>query len=188
MSTYRDAPPPAPAPRCPRDGSALTARVAEDTELHVCPRCAGVWIDLDALVRLLGDGPRMDGLALHPLATPAAGRGSSDELDFGSALACVRCGGDTRRHFYGQTQDIVVDSCEQHGMWLDGGELNAILRYARGEAEPLPGDALAARRAALRGTPRKAPAHELPPPPRSFEQDEAWLKSLLRAIFRLWWI
>jgi len=172
MSIYREASPVAPAPRCPRDGSELAAHVVEATTLHVCARCSGVWIDVDTLVALLQSRTQMDGLALHPLATPASGRGSSAELDNVRALPCVRCGRDSERRFYGEATSIVVDSCEQHGIWLDGGELNAVIRYARGEAKPLPGDALGARRAALRGTSRRArrtPA--LPPPPREYDAD-----------------
>jgi Zn-finger nucleic acid-binding protein len=184
MSIYREAPhAPTPPPRCPRDGCYLNAHTVESTVLHVCARCSGVWIDLESLVGLLGDPMQMDGMALHPVATPASGR----PADNVRLLPCVRCGKESERRAYGDDARIQVDTCEQHGIWLDGGELNAILRHAR-VAEPLPGDAVGARRAALRGTQRRGRRKPLPKPPRDFDADAELVADFIDGLRRLWFL
>jgi Zn-finger nucleic acid-binding protein len=184
MSVFRESPPVEPAPRCPRDGSELATHVVEAVTLRVCARCSGVWLDADALVALLSDRQRMDGLALHPLATPAR-RVADDER----ALPCCRCSKPSDRREYGEDTRIFVDVCEPHGIWLDGGELHAVIRYARGAARPLAASSPEARRGALRGMPRRrkaASAPSDPPPPREFDDDAEWLLDVVHAITWLW--
>jgi Zn-finger nucleic acid-binding protein len=164
MTPFREAPP-IPAPLvCPRDRRVLVPRVVEDTPLHVCDRCAGLWIDAAALQQLLADRIRMDGLALHPVAVP--GEAAAPPVD--AHIACLRCAAPCTRHTYAAAKKLVVDTCREHGMWLDGGELAAIIRHER--------------------SPAAAPTRE----PRTFEQDEAWVKGVvgvLAAIRRIsWWL
>jgi Zn-finger nucleic acid-binding protein len=168
MTPFREAPP-IPAPLiCPRDRLRLEDRVVEDTPLHVCERCAGLWIDADALTQLLADRMRMDGLALHPVAAP--GEAAAPPVDAG--IACLRCAARCTRHTYGAATKLVVDTCREHGMWLDGGELAGIIRHER--------------------SPGRGQASRMPPEPRTFEQDEAWLNRVvgfLEAIRRIsWWL
>ncbi len=166
MTPFREAPP-LPAPLvCPRDHNLLATRVVEDTTLHVCPRCAGLWIDADALKLLLADRLRMDGLALHPVAAPE--EAPAPAVDAG--IACLRCAAACVRHAYGAgTHMVIVDTCREHGMWLDGGELAGVIRHERSPAAGAPGRE-----------------------PRTFEQDEAWLNrvvDVLNAILRIsWWL
>jgi Zn-finger nucleic acid-binding protein len=165
MTPFREAPP-LPAPLvCPRDRRLLTERVVEDTPLHVCGQCSGLWIDATALKQLLADRIRMDGLALHPVASPW--EAAAPSVDAG--IACLRCAAPCTRHAYRVATNLVVDTCREHGMWLDGGELAAVIHHERSPA----------------GTPP-------PPEPRTFEQDEARVNGIigLLAIIRRisWWL
>jgi Zn-finger nucleic acid-binding protein len=167
MTPFREAPPIPAALVCPRDRSVLAPRVVEDTPLHVCERCTGLWIDADTLTKLLADRTRMDGLALHPVATPARVPPVA-VLDEG--VACPRCAGRCVRHTYRVAEGLVVDTCRAHGMWLDGGELAAVIRHER------------------------SPRAGLPPPrePRTFEQDADRLTRVLGVLCALlrisWWL
>jgi Zn-finger nucleic acid-binding protein len=168
MTPFREAPP-LPAPLvCPRDRSVLASRLVEDTPLHVCELCAGLWIDAEVLERLLADRIRMDGLALHPVASPW--EASAPTVDAG--IACLRCAAPCTRHSYRVTTNLVVDTCRAHGMWLDGGELAAVIHHER--------------------SPRRASGAPPPPEPRTFEQDEARMNRVLgglSAILRfIWWL
>jgi Zn-finger nucleic acid-binding protein len=188
---YRDAPSrPAPPPRCPRDGSELSPQVVESVTLCTCPRCSGVWVDVDELVALLGDRARMDGVALHPVATPARRGGPP-----AAQVACCRCSKPCERREYGEDSHVEVDVCMVHGLWLDGGELRAVVTYARERARSLTSgneyvrvSAEELRRRALRGMPRKPARQDATPPPPTddFDEDLGILEAvlwLLRRIF-----
>lgn len=162
---YREAPVPPPPLVCPRDRHLLVEQIVEDTPLHVCRRCTGLWIDATTLKALVADRTRMDGLALHPVAIPDR---VPPAVTIDEGIACPRCAKTCTRHAYRVAEGLVVDSCREHGMWLDGGELAALIRHER--------------------SPRGAPARE----PRTFEQDEAWLNRVvdfLDSIRRIsWWL
>ena len=178
MTPFRAAPPPPAALVCPRDGSSLAVREAEGATLHVCARCAGLWIDAAELDALRSDRTRMDGLALHPLATSTDGRPArgTPSPEAATPLACPRCGKGCEAHGYRSASDLVVDVCRTHGMWLDGGELHELIREEREGHRRAKQDPTA--RALAAATPD-------PPPPRSFEADERWLRAL-GVLYHLW--
>jgi Zn-finger nucleic acid-binding protein len=134
MSPFRTAPPLPEPLACPRDRQVLVARVAEDETLHVCPKCIGIWLDAATLERLRGDRLAMDALARHPLAAVASRGSAPDTLP---PIACPSCRAHCVRRLFGRGADaLVIDTCREHGVWLDGGELHAFMREERGDRRP----------------------------------------------------
>jgi Zn-finger nucleic acid-binding protein len=121
---------------CPRCSGELGLRVLPQGSLVECLACNGVWLEPEQLVRMTreaavsaGPGSEGDGTqaSSHPMAY----------------LPCVRCGQlMVRRQFrWGdRATRIVLDYCGDHGVWLDGGELEAVLAHARA-AGPAAGEA-----------------------------------------------
>jgi Zn-finger nucleic acid-binding protein len=185
----RSAVPAAPA-RCPRDGSELRPQQVESIWLCTCARCHGVWIDAEQMVALVGDGARMDGIALHPVATPETQPRPPGKPS--APIACCRCAKPCERREYGEASHVEVDVCFAHGLWLDGGELRAVVTYARERAKPLVnGGAGDARERALKGMPRRVPmAESAPPAGGSSGVDPFWdeldiLESVVRILRRI---
>ena len=46
-------------------------------------------------------------------------------------VPCPECGELMHRKSYGAKAGVVVDRCRLHGVWLDGGELNRLLKWAK---------------------------------------------------------
>lgn len=105
---YRDAPPRLACPRC--------GELLEETAIgaHDCLRCGGTWLAQHAIDAAF-DGARW------PV-------GSS--LWWRSQLACPECARRGRNEVMPALAvgDVVVDRCADHGVWLDEGELERVLR------------------------------------------------------------
>jgi Zn-finger nucleic acid-binding protein len=48
-----------------------------------------------------------------------------------SYVPCPDCGKLMNRKNYGTRAGVVVDVCKEHGVWLDGGELGALLKWVK---------------------------------------------------------
>lgn len=120
-----------------------------------------------------------------PGASPSSLRG--DRWDSVTYLPCPLCSVLMNRKNFGDRSGIVVDVCKAHGVWLDRGELDALIAFAF----DLPEDAEA--RAALLALVRRAlPPHPRPAPLPSdllpitrVTRDAESVESLLRWVGRL---
>lgn len=134
---------------CPRCTTAELALRGEDL---ICPRCGGLFVGHTRL-RALVDAHRDRGL--RPVATGSPSR--AFEGPDVSYLACPLCSEAMSRKNFGGRSAILVDVCAVHGVWLDRGELDAVIAFAFDLPEA------AAARAALLGLVWQA----LPPSPRA---------------------
>ncbi len=51
-------------------------------------------------------------------------------------LRCAVCDGLMNRENFGQKSGVIVDVCKHHGIWFDGGEVNAVIAFVeRGGVE-----------------------------------------------------
>lgn len=106
---------------CPRcTGQALQPKLFGSSTLDTCPGCAGMWLDSQELTSLVGawkDQPR-----------------SSNERP-ASELLCPRCCAPLQRRDYSDKRQTVIDQCPAcQGVWLDRGELEAILQDIYGRS------------------------------------------------------
>jgi Zn-finger nucleic acid-binding protein len=104
---YRDGPARLACPRC---GELLEATRGA----HGCIRCGGTWIAQATIERVFGDEKWPHGSSLW----------------WRNALVCPVCAvsGRDATMIALAVEDVVVDRCTEHGVWLDDGELGRILR------------------------------------------------------------
>lgn len=111
--------------KCPRDGTELTRVEILGLELDKCHKCDGIWCDRGELERLRDS--KVEGIEEvleRKYGDPAFHEGAVEDH-----MRCPRCG-DARllRHHYTYVCPVAIDRCERcMGIWLDDGELNAIV-------------------------------------------------------------
>ncbi len=115
---------------CPACGNSLNLYSISRMEFEGCPKCKGVWLVKDELRKLKN---RVDNGSLHCLNDEV------DNLDKTSVVAadrpCVKCKTAKMVSVLFGHSSVLIDWCPQcHGMWLDGGEFEAMREYLRREA------------------------------------------------------
>jgi hypothetical protein len=102
--------------QCPVCRQPLVALEFQSVETDFCPRCHGVWLDHGEIGLLLKSRPDF----MPAWKTPAARTGDRP---------CPHC---TRKmQVRSLAGDVEVDACPRdHGIWLDKGELQAIIQSA----------------------------------------------------------
>ncbi len=120
---------------CPAcgDGRHLRSRALDDRDLSVleCGSCAGLWVGNDIFQRLAAssEGVRTAVAAL------GGGNGGGEtpipRIDEERRVyrPCPICGSLMHRRNYGRKSGVIVDTCRNHGVWFDAGELARILRW-----------------------------------------------------------
>ena len=99
----------------------MIARVTERSgvEIDYCPECKGIWFDAGELELLLGNAPEAGQLF--------------ERMDHKSKVKekkrkCPVCAKKMNKVSCGPEQNIIIDKCRlNHGIWLDHGELDALL-------------------------------------------------------------
>lgn len=139
--------------QCLSCGVPLHTTAREGIEVEQCAACQGVWLDVGELRALL-ETHEVPTDAVARAAAVAARRTPPAESDASApARPCPACHVPMERVNYDEASGILVDSCLEHGVWLDGGELARLEVWAEGWDEqfalPAPPSELADRRAAL---------------------------------------
>ena len=116
---------------CPKCVGKLEKKRIENVEIDACPVCEGIWFDageLEAIIRA-DSADRFDyidvGRERFDGAELAASGINLDE----KKGKCPRCEDGTMlvQTQYDKDERIKVDICPKgHGMWLDGGEIQAL--------------------------------------------------------------
>ncbi len=125
--------PVAPEPvRAPSPGAQGCPRCESPTELfrHAaagavvlgCPSCNGLWVPTETLEPLIEGGARHT----QPEEGGDQPRRLSRDVRY---LKCPTCSQMMSRRNYGRVSGIIVDTCPQHGVWLDKGELEALRSF-----------------------------------------------------------
>ncbi len=161
---------------CPRCRKALTAVLlqvgAEAVEIDRCVACYGLFFDpgeiesvLDAIETRAVEVDHRQLLTLIEQETPT---GDFEQVAY---VPCPDCGQLMHRRQFGQQSGVIVDTCRDHGLWLDGGELRRLIRWtqagghrhhAAADAEKQRLEAQLRKASASGGTPSIAPLPSLP--------------------------
>jgi Zn-finger nucleic acid-binding protein len=112
---------------CPRCRGKLQDTQIGETLLHLCDRCAGIWIDAPALEAICADRERESAVLTTKLPPPLPNKPGTDRM----YINCPQCNQLMNRLNYARCSGVVVDICKQHGVWLDHDELHRIVLFIR---------------------------------------------------------
>jgi Zn-finger nucleic acid-binding protein len=121
----RPSPEPAATFACPRCAKPLLAiGIAPGATIHACSACHGVFLGARAWCTLIARPELAKQIAqkLTAVGTPAS--------ELVRMLSCPSCQRQMERGRFGASSPIVIDVCVQHGMWLDAGEVVAVVEHA----------------------------------------------------------
>lgn len=115
---------------CPHCGIGLQAtQLLEENpiDVDVCPACRGIWFDTGELKSVLKAATDPDAVVNRHLLTTLAERTHiPDSITY---VKCPACESIMNRSCYGHRSGVIVDQCRQHGIWLDGGELERLFGW-----------------------------------------------------------
>lgn len=97
--------------KCPRDGTDMTSEQVRGIQVDRCSKCSGIWLDLDEL----------DKLESTVTSTEEERRATVMYGERPSELKCPICDKQMITFDY-RAHAVEVDTCLDHGWWLDAGE------------------------------------------------------------------
>ncbi|MEM7248022.1 MAG: zf-TFIIB domain-containing protein [Acidobacteriota bacterium] len=112
-----------PCPRC--DGTTLQARKFNGLTFASCHGCKGIWVGREQLEDLLQRQAEKGGKTSK--GNTSAQSAFSSKVEY---LRCPACRGLMNRENFRKVSGVIIDVCKDHGVWLDGGELQALQRFA----------------------------------------------------------
>ena len=111
-------------PRCPN--MRLTPiGIAPNTNVHACTQCHGVLVGARSWCTLLTRADLSQQLMSRLPSRPA----SAEQMV--RMLKCPQCSREMERGRFGASSNIVIDVCTTHGIWLDGGEIGAVVQHSQ---------------------------------------------------------
>ena len=122
--------------KCPRCTAGLEAVLlavgAESVEIDRCPECNGLFFDPGELDQVLdGIETRAEVVDHRALLTLIEEETPTDDFERVTYASCPECGQLMHRRNFGQRSGVIIDSCRDHGLWLDGGELRRLIRWTQ---------------------------------------------------------
>lgn len=96
-------------PRCKAD--LVTETEYHGIEVERCPSCEGRWLDLHELDQVEATVP----------STPEERRATIRYSERRSEMKCPVCGKEMTAFNY-RAYNLELDTCDEHGFWLDAGE------------------------------------------------------------------
>jgi len=121
-----------PCPRCKVSLQSMRLKVESPVEIDRCGECYGIFFDPGELEEVLDSSvKRAYEIDLERLDTLVREETSDKDYKEVSYVPCPDCGEFMHRKSYGAKAGVVVDRCRLHGVWLDGGELNRLLKWAK---------------------------------------------------------
>jgi len=96
-----------------------------------CDRCLGLFFDPGELEHVLGvSGQNVHEVDRRRLDVMIAEE-YKDVREQVKYVKCPVCSALMNRRIFGAKSGVIVDSCRHHGIWLDGGELAQIVKWAK---------------------------------------------------------
>jgi len=122
---------------CPRCDNFLLRKIIDKHAVDICNDCGGLWLEHQHLNNILSDEPLNTTAILGKL--PTLEDTSKLPRHRVSYLACPDCNDMMSRHNFMQKSNIILDQCNNHGIWFDKYELAAALNYLRSRPDrPVP--------------------------------------------------
>jgi len=119
-----------PCPRCGVHMHSIDIGVDGGFLIERCKTCFGLFFDAGELEALIDASAsqvvRIDHDRLATLIEEEGGTESRVKY-----VKCPVCQKLMNRRSYGARSGVVTDTCKEHGVWLDGGELRRIVHWSR---------------------------------------------------------
>lgn len=120
-----------PCPRCSHKLMIAAQPKSDGAEIKLCENCGGSFFPVGLVELLLEKVKEQDVGALETeLEQYLAVRPPPDSTQR-TYIPCPDCGDLMNRVNYGSLSGVIVDSCRRHGLWLDAGELQRLLHWAK---------------------------------------------------------
>jgi Zn-finger nucleic acid-binding protein len=118
-------------PRCETRMQTVDLGLGGRFLIERCDTCLGIFFDTGELESLLDGSVKhvyeIDFERLNTLIEQ-----ESEFVEHGRMyVKCPVCREMMNRRSYGARSGVVADTCKEHGVWLDGGELSKLLRWAK---------------------------------------------------------
>jgi len=112
-------------PICPRCDVSLKAHFDEDHggEYDICSKCGGMWMDRRKFRHATKEANVYNDKKIKGEYVRGPRR---NHVRYAS---CVRCGKMMNRKNFRRISGVIIDSCADHGVWLDIGELEKIRHF-----------------------------------------------------------
>ncbi|MFH0801656.1 MAG: zf-TFIIB domain-containing protein [bacterium] len=117
-------------PRCNEPMDAFRLSAGKDFVLDRCRTCLGIFFDPSELEDLLKSDNQERGKVDFSRFDVLAEDNTQNDWPVGY-IKCPVCREMMNRRSYGPRSGVIVDSCKNHGLWLDGGELGKLLKWER---------------------------------------------------------
>jgi Zn-finger nucleic acid-binding protein len=110
---------------CPRCRLSLAEAEYEGQQVHFCGTCWGYWLTRPQLDQITAGvnyrfGKRESQTIQKMLETDGDADRQGSERE---ATSCPVCGAGMARKRYSSNCPVEIDECDQHGLWLDTGEI-----------------------------------------------------------------
>lgn len=121
-----------PCPRCQEPLRLVRLCIETETlELDRCDQCFGIFFDPGELESILEKQTKslqnVDSQRIQKLLDEETPREDARRIQY---VPCPSCTKLMNRKAYGSRSGVIIDSCRDHGIWLDGGELKRLLQWS----------------------------------------------------------
>ena len=113
---------------CPRCQLSLSDEHYENQQLKFCTNCWGHWLNQSALDAILrSDSYTFSRQERQEMLSTWANRGDVDRQgDESKQIDCPECSSSLQRKRFFESCPVEVDVCDEHGIWLDTGEIKEL--------------------------------------------------------------
>lgn len=119
-----------PCPRCKKNMPTIDIGRGEPFLVERCEECLGLFFDPDELEQIVTEDVRAGKVVnrdrLDQIVEEETPTDDFKEIRY---RPCPDCRKLMNRIGYGARSGVIVDTCREHGVWLDGGELRRILHW-----------------------------------------------------------
>ena len=118
----------ATAYQCPRCTVPLQTRQLEQIKAAECPACAGLWLSTACFETVCREREAMAN-AMRGLSPHGRMKFELTEDEKVRYIPCPVCKNLMNRHNFGRVSGVIIDTCRDHGVWLDNQELARIIQF-----------------------------------------------------------
>jgi Zn-finger nucleic acid-binding protein len=112
---------------CPGCKNRMQAIHVGDTPLFECGECHATWLDSDTFTKLCANR-EAHGAVADMLGPKIVGPKATTQTGV-RYLPCPACQKVMNRENFGHRSGVIIDVCKGHGVWLERGELHAVLAF-----------------------------------------------------------